>query len=133
VAPAREADVTADVDVVELAVDNPHDGPGARDFRGAAFPLLRPALRGLPKLGAQRGRAIGDPSVMTPLQTKIVHALRKRVDLRNRVTVFYEEIAGELGVSQIDVREALIELKDDGFFTGKASFSTEQFHAHLPA
>jgi transcription initiation factor IIE alpha subunit len=54
------------------------------------------------------------------------------VDLRNRVTVFYEEIAGELGMSQLDVREALVELKDDGFFPGKPSFSTEQFHAHLP-
>jgi transcription initiation factor IIE alpha subunit len=49
------------------------------------------------------------------------------------VTVFYEEIAGELGVSKRDVREALIELKDDGFFPGKASFSTEQLPAHLPA
>ncbi|MGO9834093.1 MAG: hypothetical protein ACLP1X_07760 [Polyangiaceae bacterium] len=77
-------------------------------------------------------RAMGDPSDMTPLQTKIVHALRKRVDLRNRVTVFYEQIAGELGVSKLDVREALIELRDDGFFPGKPSFSTEQFHAHLP-
>jgi DNA-binding GntR family transcriptional regulator len=76
---------------------------------------------------------MGDPSVMTPLQTKIVHALRKRVDLRNRVTVFYEEIAGELGVSKLDVREALIELKDDGFFPGKPSLSPEQFRAHLPA
>ncbi len=75
---------------------------------------------------------MGDPSDMTPLQTKIVHALRKRVDLRNRVTVFYEQIAGELGVSKLDVREALIELRDDGFFPGKPSFSTEQFHAHLP-
>ena len=55
---------------------------------------------------------------MTPLQTKIVHALRKRVDLHNRVTVVYEEIAGELGESKLDVREALIELKDDGFFPG---------------
>jgi hypothetical protein len=70
---------------------------------------------------------------MTPLQTRIVHALRKRVDRRNRVTVFYEEIAGELGESKLDVREALIELNDDGFFPGKPSFSTEQFHAHLPA
>ena len=76
---------------------------------------------------------MGEPSVMTPLQTKIVHALRKRVDLRNRVTVFYEEIAGELGVSKLDVREALIELKDDGFFPGKPSFSTKQFHGRLPA
>jgi len=55
------------------------------------------------------------------------------LDLRNRVTVFYEEIAGELGVSQIDVREALIELKDDGFFPGKPSLATEQFHGRLPA
>jgi DNA-binding Lrp family transcriptional regulator len=70
---------------------------------------------------------------MTPLQIKIVRALRKHVDRRNRVTVLYEEIAGELGVSKLDVREALIELKDDGFFPGKPSFSTEQFHAHLPA
>jgi hypothetical protein len=124
--------VTADVDVVELAVDNPHDGPGARDSRGAVVPLLRRALRGLPKLGARRGPRYGRP-VMTPLQTKIVHALRKRVDRRNRVTVFYEEIAGELGVSKLDVREALIELKDDGFFPGKPSLSTEQFHGRLPA
>ncbi len=36
-------------------------------------------------------------------------------------------------MSKLDVREALIELKDDGFFPGKPSFSTEQFHAHLPA
>jgi DNA-binding GntR family transcriptional regulator len=76
---------------------------------------------------------MGDRSVMTPLQTKIVHALRKRVDLRNRVTVFYEEIARELGVSELDVRKALIELKDDGFFPGKPSFSAEQFHGRLPA
>jgi transcription initiation factor IIE alpha subunit len=70
---------------------------------------------------------------MTPLQIKIVRALRKHVDRRNRVTVLYEEIAGELGVSKLDVRQTLIELNDDGFFPGKPSFSTEQFHAHLPA
>ncbi|MGO9837470.1 MAG: hypothetical protein ACLP1X_25040 [Polyangiaceae bacterium] len=92
---------------------------------------------GLPFVGCRiwadgDGRASGRP-VMTPLQTKIVHALRKRVDLRNRVTVLYEEIAGELGVSTLDVREALIDLNDDGFFPGKPSFSTEQFRAHLPA
>jgi hypothetical protein len=33
--------------------------------------------------------------VVTPLQTKIVHALRKRVDRHNWVTMFHEEIAGE--------------------------------------
>ena len=55
------------------------------------------------------------------------------MDLPNRVTVFYEEIAGELGVSKLDVREALIELKADGFFPSKPSFSTEQFHGRLPA
>ena len=78
------------------------------------------------------GPRYGRP-VMTPLQTKIVHALCKRIDLRNRVTVCCEEIAGELGVSKLDVREALIELNDDGLFPGKPSFSTEQFHGHLPA
>jgi hypothetical protein len=30
-------------------------------------------------------------------------------------------------------REALIELKDDGFFPGKPSFATEPFHGRLPA
>jgi hypothetical protein len=45
-------------------------------------------------------------------------------------------------VSKLDVdfatdgrllREALIELRDDGFFPGKPSFSTEHFHGCLPA
>jgi DNA-binding GntR family transcriptional regulator len=69
---------------------------------------------------------------MTPLQTQIAHALRRRADRYNRVTVFYEELAEELGVSKLEVREAILELKSDGFFPGRPSSSTEQFHGRLP-
>jgi len=70
---------------------------------------------------------------VTLLQAKIVHALRKRVDMRNRVKIFYAEIAKELGVSKSDIHDALLQLKDDGFFPGKPSFSTEQFDGRLPS
>ena len=69
---------------------------------------------------------------MTPRQTQIAHALRRRADRYNRVTVFYEELAAELGVSKLEVREAILELKSDGFFPGRPSSSTEQFHGRLP-
>jgi DNA-binding transcriptional regulator YhcF (GntR family) len=43
------------------------------------------------------------------------------------------ELAGDLGVSPLVIREALVELRDEGFFPGKPSFSTKQFHGRLPA
>ncbi len=70
---------------------------------------------------------------MTRFQAKIVHALRKRVNMRNTVTVLYEEIADELAVSKSDVQQALMQLKEDGFFPGSPSLSTEQFHGRLPS
>lgn len=75
---------------------------------------------------------MGRPDV-SPLQTKIVHALRKRVDMRNRVRVFYAEIANEVGVSKSEVHDALVLLNDDGFFPGKPSFSTDRFDGRLPS
>jgi Mn-dependent DtxR family transcriptional regulator len=70
---------------------------------------------------------------MTPLQAKIVHALRTRVDMHNKVKVPFEEIAQELGVIKSEVNEALIDLRNDGFFPGTPSLSAEQFCGRLPS
>jgi hypothetical protein len=80
-----------------------------------------------------RGWAIVGVLAMAPFQAKIVHARRKRVNMRNTVTVLYEEIAEELAVSRSDVQEALMQLKEDGFFPGSPSLSTEQFCGRLPS
>jgi DNA-binding Lrp family transcriptional regulator len=70
---------------------------------------------------------------MTPIQVKIVHALRKRTDRHNKVKVPYQEIAQELGVTKSEVHEALIDLRDDGFFPGTPSLAAEGFFGRLPS
>jgi hypothetical protein len=72
---------------------------------------------------------------MTPFQTQLITIVRKRVDHRNRFKVRLEDIAGEVGgnASAEDVRLALIELRDDGFFLGPTQCDGTWFSGRLPS
>jgi hypothetical protein len=72
---------------------------------------------------------------MTPFQTKVITVVRKHVDNRNRFTVRLEDIAVKVGgnASADDVRLALIELRDDGFFLGSPECASTSFSGRLPS
>jgi triosephosphate isomerase len=72
---------------------------------------------------------------MTPIQTKVITVVRKHVDNRNRFKVRLEDIAVKVGgnASADDVRQALIELRDDGFFLGSTECDSTSFRGRLPS
>ena len=72
---------------------------------------------------------------MTPFQTKVITVVRKHVDNRNRFTVRLEDIAVKVGgnASADDVRLALSELRDDGFFLGSTECDSTSFSGRLPS
>jgi hypothetical protein len=72
---------------------------------------------------------------MTPLQVKVITGLRKLVGKHNRFNVRLEEIAAHVGadVSAENVRLALIELRDDGFFLGPTECDGTWFSGRLPS
>ncbi len=72
---------------------------------------------------------------MTPFQSRLVAVLRKHVNIRGHVTSgSYDGFAAELGsdVTGEDVRAALVELRDDGFFSGKPLLGETHFSGKLP-
>ena len=72
---------------------------------------------------------------MTPFQTRVITVVRKHVDNRNRFKLRLEDIAVEVdgNASADDVRQALIELKDDGLFLGSTECDSTSFSGRLPS
>ena len=72
---------------------------------------------------------------MTPFQTRVITVVRKHVDNRNRFKLRLEDIAVEVdgNASADDVRQALIELKDDGLFLGSTECDSPSFSGRLPS
>ena len=72
---------------------------------------------------------------MTPSQTTVIALVRKHADKHNYVNVLLEDIAKQLGdgSSAGDVQLALVQLKDQAYFIGKAYCDGIWFNATLPS
>ena len=61
-------------------------------------------------------------------------ALRKHEDAMGRVAATFEEIATDLGPDSTadDVHQGIIQLKDDGYFEGETTITSDFFQCRLP-
>jgi hypothetical protein len=72
---------------------------------------------------------------MTLLQVRVVTALRRRAKKRNMLDVPLETVAADLGddATAEDVRLALRDLIDDGFFLDRPICDGRSFRGRLPS
>jgi hypothetical protein len=74
------------------------------------------------------------PSARGPLHSRIVALLRRRVAITGQVVAAtYEELAAELGtgVSAVDVHEALMDLGQRSYFSGRPHLGQREFRGRL--